>query len=235
MIWQSLICSSLLAASLHAASVTGWVELLDSHEAAVRKKKDYSGVVISLEPVGGKPPRVEPMRATMLQKDKTFSPHVLAITTGSSVSFPNVDPIFHNAFSNYNGQIFDVGLYQPGTTRTVKFNSKGVVLVFCNIHSMMSAVIVVLDTPYFAATSRDGSFAIPSVPPGEYDLSVFHERATEPVLRALKRRIHVPADPETLPQIQISEAGYLAIPHSNKFGHEYSAEPHDPVNYPSRK
>lgn len=230
-----LICSSLLAASLHAAGVAGRVELVDSKEAAVRKKKDYSGVVISLQPVGGMPLPVKPVRATMLQKDKTFSPHVLAITTGSSVSFPNTDPIFHNAFSNYDGRIFDVGLYPPGTTRAVNFNRPGIVRVFCNIHSMMSAVIVVLDTPYIAVTANDGSFSIPSVPAGEYDLQVFHERATEPLLRGLTRRIRIANDALTLPPIAISEAGYLAIPHSNKYGHSYSPEPRDPAAYPSSK
>src|SRR6202044_1888521 len=106
------------------------------------------------------------------QKGKMFMPHILPVMAGTTVDFPNLDPIFHNAFSSYSGQIFDVGLYPPGTSRSVRFTREGVVRVFCNIHSSMSAMIVVLATPYFAVTGRDGSFALPDVPPGEYTLRV---------------------------------------------------------------
>ena len=122
------------------AMVSGQVVLRDSRIAAVTKG-NYSGVVISLAPLDG-PADPEPRRARMLQKDKTFTPHVLAISTGSVVDLPNLDPIFHSAFSSYSGQIFDVGLYPPGTNRAVRFTRPGVVRVFCNIHPTMSAVIV---------------------------------------------------------------------------------------------
>jgi len=149
------------------------------------------------------------------------------------VAFPNQDPIFHNAFSSYNGQIFDIGLYAPGSTRSVTFTRQGVVRVFCNIHSSMSAVIAVLDTPYFFITKRDGSFAFADLPPGDYDLKVFHERATEAVLNGLARRVHVESggSPECL--LTISEAGYLPIPHKNKYGREYAPETDDLKLYPS--
>jgi plastocyanin len=219
---------------LLAASVNGKVELRDSREAAVRKKLDYSGVVISLTPVTG---TMKPGNAhvTMLQKDKMFSPHVLAVAVGTFVDFPNADPIFHNAFSSYNGQVFDVGLYPPGTTKSVQLSREGVVRVFCNIHSSMSAVIVVLPTPYFATTKRDGSFQISNVPPGDYQLSVFHERATEATLRALGRRISVEQSPLSLPPILISEAGFLQMPHNNKYGRGYAQETDDHSIYPAAK
>src|SRR5579871_4357301 len=183
----------LFSLSSFAATLTGRVELRDSSNPAVRKRLDYSGVVISLKPVQGLPAleshltanhgaelhaaQIPEAKATMLQKDKTFSPHLLAIPVGASVDFPNLDPIFHNAFSSYNGQMFDVGLYPPGSSRKVRFTREGVVRVFCNIHASMSAVIVVLGTPYFATTRQNGSFEIPAVPSGEYQLSVFHEHA----------------------------------------------------------
>src|SRR5204863_367127 len=110
------------------------------------RKENYSGVVVWLDPQVAMPPA--PGQARMLQKDKTFIPHVLPITVGTTVDFPNADPIFHNAFSNYNGQLFDIGLYAPGSSRSVRFKSAGIVRVFCNIHANMSAVIVVLATPY---------------------------------------------------------------------------------------
>src|SRR5580704_17387695 len=129
-----LICFSASLVPLCAAGVSGRVELRDSRYAAVRNRHDYSGVVIALTPseTAAMPPPAG-KHAVMLQKDKTFSPHALAIHAGSLVEFPNADPIFHNAFSSYNGQVFDIGLYPPGTTRSVKFARPGVVRVFCNI------------------------------------------------------------------------------------------------------
>ena len=125
-----------------------------------------------------------PSHYRMEQKDKHFKPHVLAIPVGAAVDFPNLDPIFHNVFSNYNGQIFDLGLYRPNTSRDVVFKRPGIVRVFCNIHPTMSAVIAVLDTPWFAVSDASGDFEIRDVPPGNYKLHVFHERATEETLSA---------------------------------------------------
>ena len=232
MIWRWVIFFSALP--LLGASVSGRVDLRDSRDPAVRKKLDYSGVVISLKPVdGAADPRPAVPLARMAQKNKTFVPHVLAVQVGASVEFPNLDPIFHSAFSNYNGQLFDLALYPPGSTRTVRFRREGIVRVFCNIHSSMSAVIVVLGTPYFATTRRDGSFAITNVPPGDYRLEVFHERATEVTREALERRVTVGAAPLELPEITISEAGYLPIPHKNKYGRDYPAQPDDHSIYPA--
>jgi len=233
-----LICSSVLlvlSLPLAAASLSGRVELQDSRDPAVRKKKDYSSVVLWLESNEKSPSRPAPKVVRMVQKDKTFTPHVLAIPTGSTVDFPNFDPIFHNAFSNYNGQVFDVGLYPPGSSRSVRFNRAGVVRVFCNIHATMSAVIVVLATPYFATTANNGSFEIPNVAPGEYTLRVFHERATAATLDELSRKIVVGSDALVLPALTISEGGYLAIPHKNKYGKEYPPPPDEGGLYPSNK
>jgi hypothetical protein len=157
----------------------------------------------------------------MNQKDKTFVPHILAIQAGTTVSFPNSDPIFHNAFSSFDGKIFDVGLYPPGASRSVTFEREGVARVFCNIHSAMSAVIVVLRHPWFAISLRDGSFQIHNVPEGEYTLRVYHERATLTTLAALTHSITVKQERLELPAISISETGYLLAPHKNKFGRDY--------------
>lgn len=234
-----LICFSalwMLAETLAGATVSGKVELMNSRDPAVRKKKDYSGVVVWLEPVDkGAVPRPMAKPARMVQKDKTFSPHVLAVTVGSTVEFPNFDPIFHNAFSNYNGQIFDVGLYPPGSTRGVRFSRAGVVRVFCNIHANMSAVIVVLSTPYYDKSAETGYFEMPGVEPGEYVLHVFHERATPATLDGLARRVTVGREPLELPSITVSEGGYLAIPHMNKYGKEYPPAPDEGGMYPATR
>ena len=184
MIFRWLICSSLAAVALRAGEINGKVVLRDSQVPAVKKGLDYSGVVISFVPVSPAAFPVPSKHAVMEQKNKTFLPHVLAVQAGTQIDFPNLDPIFHNAFSNYSGQTFDVGLYPPGTKRTVRFTRPGVVRVFCNIHSAMSAIIVVLETPYFAASGKDGSWRV-DLPAGEYEMHVFHERAAEANLKTL--------------------------------------------------
>jgi plastocyanin len=212
------------AAPAGAAVVVGRVALVLSHDPNVRKHQDYSGVVVWLEPITG-PPALPPAarHAEMIQKDKTFRPHVLAITVGTVVDFPNQDPIFHNAFSNYNGQIFDIGLYPPGTNRSIAFRREGVVRVFCNIHPSMSAVIVALRTPYFAASNKSGVIEIADVPSGSYRMHVFHERATEQTLAALERTVEVSGAQVQLGPISVSESGYLQLPHQNKYGKDYPA------------
>ena len=223
-LWRTCFSCVCLAPAL-AASVAGHVELVNSR---ARKHHDYSGVVVWLEPDGRAAPPPVPTVAVMAQKGKQFVPHVLAVDVGSSVQFPNFDPIFHNAFSNFDGPAFDTGLYPPGSTQTVKLRREGIVRVFCNIHSTMSAVIVVLRTPYFAVTGANGNFQIGDVPPGEYTLRIWHERATEATLKSLSRRVTVPAEGNSdgggvlrLPAIGISESGYIEVPHKNKYGHDY--------------
>ncbi len=220
MIWRLGICFSLLCAilcSARAGVVSGTVVLENSGTG--RESRDLSGVVISLEPVGGKVAPA-PVRARMLQKNKTFSPHVLTVPVGSTIDFPNADPIFHNAFSNFNGQIFDIGLYPPGKSRAVVFRRPGVVRVFCNIHPAMSAVIVVVDTPYFGVTDREGRYRIAAVPAGTYQLTVFHERATSEVLARASRTVEV-GEAGAAVSLTLSEAGYLPTQHANKFGKAY--------------
>ncbi len=212
----------------------GRVELVDSRDPAVRKHRDYSGVVVWLEPVGREPPAAPPRTVEMIQKGKRFIPHVLAVPVGTTVEFPNLDPIFHNAFSNFSGQPFDTGLYPPGTSQKVRFRREGIVRVFCNIHSTMSAVIVVTRTPFVAVTGREGVFRIQDVPAGEYRMRLWHERATEATLKALERKIAVGENGGEihLPALRISESGFLEVPHKNKYGQDYPPVPEEPVVYP---
>jgi plastocyanin len=223
----------LFGTPLAGASVMGRVELKDSHIASVRKGLDYSGVVVWLLPADGAPaPHADGKHARLIQKDKTFTPHVLAIETGTTVDFPNYDPIFHNAFSNFSGQLFDIGLYAPGSSKSFRFQRSGTVRIFCNIHPAMSAVILVVDTPYFNVSGRNGEFEIANVLPGEYKLKIFHERASESVLQGLERRVAVGEGNLMLPPMEISESGYLPASHKNKYGKDYSNTREDGVTYP---
>jgi plastocyanin len=239
MTWLSRICFSLLATlPAVAASVAGTVRLVDSTDAAVRRGGDYSGVVVWLEKAAGAanvPPARPAATAQMVQKDKRFLPHVLAVRVGTPVEFPNYDPIFHNAFSSFSGQIFDVGLYPPQTSRTVVFKRSGIVRVFCNIHPTMSAIIAVLDSPWFAVSGRSGAFTIQDVPPGEYRVQVFHERATESTLKALERKVTLTAGDLALPAFTISETGFVVTPHKNKYGKDYPPVADDNILYPGSR
>jgi plastocyanin len=232
MIWRWLICSSLGLGLAAAAVVSGEVELTNSKDANVRKRKDYSGVVLWLEPLDRPAAPLPQKRVEMLQKDKMFQPHVLAVSVGSTVDFPNLDPIFHNAFSNFSGQPFDVGLYAPHTSRGVTFKHPGIVRVFCNIHSTMSAIIAVVSTPWYAVTSANGKYTISNVPAGEYMLRIFHERAQEENLHFLDHKVTVPDAGLAMPLISISETGYNPAPHLNKYGQHYPPLPNDGGTYP---
>ena len=120
-----------------------------------------------------------PSRAELRQQNETFVPHVLAITKGSTVDFPNDDPFFHNVFSLSSAAAFNLGRYPRGQSRAEKFNKAGLVKVFCDIHSHMSASILVLDHPYFAVPGADGNYEIRNVPAGQYTIVGWHERVGE--------------------------------------------------------
>ena len=126
-------------------------------------------------------------RARLDQINEQFVPRVLAITTGTTVDFPNNDRVYHNVFSLSKARTFDLGRYAAGRSRAVRFDRPGIVRVFCDIHSHMSAWVLVFNHPYFAVTNDDGAYVIRNVPAGTYSLAVWHE--TLPLER---RRIDVP-------------------------------------------
>jgi plastocyanin len=117
--------------------------------------------------------------AKIVQKDEQFVPHVVAVTTGSEVDFPNQDPFFHNVFSLSRPATFDLGRFPPGSSRGRTFRRPGLVKVYCQIHSHMSAVARVFDHPWFTIPEPDGAFAIDGVPPGEHTVVAWHERIGE--------------------------------------------------------
>jgi plastocyanin len=120
-------------------------------------------------------------RATISQKDEAFVPRVVAITTGSSVEFPNFDPYFHNVFSLSKAASFDLGRFPRGDSRVRKFTSAGLIKVYCQIHSHMTASIMVFDHDYFRIPDAEGAFTLDDVPVGTYRISAWHERIGESI------------------------------------------------------
>jgi len=115
-------------------------------------------------------------RATprLAQKDQSFVPRVVAVAVGTSVDFPNQDPIYHNVFSLSPARRFDLGKYPRGSSRQVVFSKPGLVNVFCDIHSDMAAFVLVLPHHGFARPSPTGAFALPDLPAGSYVLRAWH-------------------------------------------------------------
>lgn len=118
---------------------------------------------------------LRPGRVKMDQRGQQFIPRVLAITVGTTVDFPNSDTTFHNAFSLAPTGAFDLGRYRPGRTKSFRFDRPGPVPVSCDIHSHMSAYILVFNHPFFAITDEEGRYAIAGVPAGTYTLLVWSE------------------------------------------------------------
>ncbi len=125
------------------------------------------------------PSDVKATRAAIGQKDEQFVPHLVAVTTGSTVDFPNRDPFFHNVFSLSRPANFDLGRYPSGATRGQQFRKPGIVKVYCHFHSHMSAVVRIFDHAWFTLPDNGGLFSIDGVPPGEHTLVAWHERIGE--------------------------------------------------------
>ena len=207
-----LTTAALLLAPVHcvAGPVSGTVRTTTQPGTA------RAPVVVFAEPIDKAPPR----RAgtfTLTQKNKSFSPRVLAVPVGSKVDFPNDDPIFHNVFSLSGPQPFDLGLYRSGDTRARTFAQPGTYRVFCNIHPQMSAVIVVVPTSHVTPAGPDGRYVL-DLPPGRYRLTALSERAA-PVSVELASTPGATAAPE----LTLDESAWVFVQHKNKFGADYPA------------
>jgi plastocyanin len=126
----------------------------------------------------------EHTRARLDQRNQAFEPYVLAVGTGTTVDFPNNDRTYHNVFSLSKAARFDLGRYSRGRSKSVRFDRAGVVRVFCDIHSHMSAFILVFAHRYFTTTDAQGNYRLEGVPPGTYMVAVWNdgeERDARPV------------------------------------------------------
>ena len=119
---------------------------------------------------------------TVLQQDTAFTPGILVVPPGATVEYTNEDPFFHNVFSYSEAKRFDLGRYPAGQSKSVTFEESGIVKVYCEVHDFMRSVVLVLDTPYHAPVSEDGSFTIRGVPPGDYELVAWHTDKEEQIM-----------------------------------------------------
>lgn len=207
----------------HAATVTARL-VTEQTGTAGRKQTKTPPAVIWLKPLqvsGAASPG--PGNFKLLQKDKSFVPHLLVVPTGSVVAFPNADPFFHNVFSLFDGKRFDLGLYEAGTSRNVVFSREGVSYIFCNIHSEMSAVVIALTTPYYSIASPKGEFLFTDVPDGEYDLHVWVEGQHPSFLEQQIRRVKVAGNTMNLGDVHVGLSHEEQ--HLDKFGHPYESNP----------
>jgi len=211
------VCLFALAAAAQTTSVTGHVTTYDGAPSAAR-----ISAVVWLTPAGQQPATAPPpMHSVLRQKDKHFDPHLLVVTKGSTVDFPNLDPWFHNVFSLFNGKKFDLGLYEAGSMRTVHFDREGVSYIFCNIHPEMSAVVVVVPSSYFAVADKSGDFTVSDVPPGRYTLHIWSENALPESLTGLAREVEVTGANYSVGTLRVRAADTAAAQHKNKYGQDY--------------
>jgi plastocyanin len=192
--------------------------------------KDASQTVVWLTPVAATvaPPRQDASHIPQLvQKNKSFQPPLVVIPAGGKVEFPNHDPFFHNVFSLFDGKRFDLGLYESGTTRFVTFDKPGISFIFCNIHAQMHAVVIALQTPYYAISDRRGEIDIRNVAPGRYQMHVFHPSVAPEELHAAEREITVTTRDTFLGNFSLDESG-IELAHKNKYGRDYDRP--DPDN-----
>jgi plastocyanin len=212
------------AADTPAADVTGEVSLLQDNSGHTA---DASQVVIWLTPVdpqqrlraAGEKPRYR-----LVQHNKRFEPSLLVVPVGSVVDFPNADPWFHNVFSLYRGKRFDLGLYQAGAQRSVKFDRIGPSYLFCNIHPEMTGVVLAIDSELFAISDKVGHYSITGVPPGKYVLQVWYENARPEGLQELQRTVTIQGGNHVLPPIAIPVVKQIQTKHKNKYGQEYDPD-----------
>ena len=224
------------------ATVRGRVEVVSARKA---RHAQPPVAVVWLTPVAGPtsdpPAAPAPGSLRLVQRHKSFEPHVLVVPAGASVEFPNRDPFFHNVFSLFEGKRFDLGLYEAGTSRMVRFDRPGVSYIFCNIHPEMSAVVITLTTPvvitldtrWYAVSKGDGQLSIGDVPYGRYMLHIWSE-GMGPDRKENAREVTIGED-ASLGLIRVPADSGEHLAHKNKYGRDYDAPvPDSSVYQPQR-
>ena len=200
----------------NAQAVSGRVTIL---ERVGEVTEDLQNVVVYLEATGAPQgsQAFAPANSVIALQSRQFSPRVRVITQGSRIEFPNQDPFSHNVFSKTNGG-FDTGSFGRGKMREHRFQQAGVYALYCNVHPRMTAFVITLNTPYYTQAGVDGRFAFDSVPPGNYKLHVWHDRADAQV-----RDVRVTPTGVRNLAVELDAKGYRYVQHKNKFGQVYTS------------
>jgi plastocyanin len=220
------------ALTLHGqatATARGRVEIVGEGHAGKRRQGSIPATVVWLTPLtsAGSDAATSlaasgpPENVRLVQKNKSFAPHILVVPAGTTVEFPNRDPFFHNVFSLFEGKRFDLGLYESGTSRMVRFDRLGISYIFCNIHPEMSAVVITIATPFFAISTADGQLALAGVPYGRYLLHIWSEGMGPENTEPLTREITIAENASSLGVIKVPAATGKRMAHKNKYGREY--------------
>ncbi|MBK5257665.1 MAG: hypothetical protein JJE39_16700 [Vicinamibacteria bacterium] len=209
------LCASALAsqapsASAPAAALSGRVALLLPPKVEI----DPGGSVIWIPGLRLLTSQAGSYEVT--SRDKRFEPRILALPSGTKVKFPNVDSIYHNAFSLSPGNSFDLGLYRKGASRDVVLSTPGVVRVYCNIHPDMAASLMVVDGNVFSTVRTDGTYRIEGIPPGRYDVHIWSDVAGE---QAVPLVLLAGRTTDWSPVLDATR--YRRVAHTNKFGKTY--------------
>jgi len=202
----------LAAGDVSAAVVSGKVAFVTKRG----QNPVMNETLVWLDPVGARVPKQPAAAATVTTRSKAFLPHVVAVPAGSTVSFPNEDPIAHNLFSLTPGNTFDLGLYRRGAGKPHKFETAGVVNIYCNVHPNMSAVVHVMSTPYYAFTDAAGNYSF-DVPPGKYRVTAWNEQGG-----SVTADLDVAAaGTRSAPLLTIDSRNFRQAQHKNKHGQTY--------------
>ncbi|MFN7975312.1 MAG: carboxypeptidase regulatory-like domain-containing protein [Acidobacteriota bacterium] len=158
-------------------------------------------------------------KAQMTSHNKTFEPHVIAVSAGDTVDFPNLDKIHHNVFSLSEANKFDLGLYKNGASRSQVFAKACVCRVYCNIHAQMSGIVVVADGDAYAVTGPDGSYKIDGLPPGKHTVIAWHEKGGEQ-----QAEVEIAEGKALTKDFTLDASGFKEAPHTNKYGKPYGKD-----------
>ena len=219
--------SSARSGRARADEVSGEVTLTQSDSDTA---PDASQVVVWLTPSGSTtmPHTIDQPRYRLVQRNKRFEPSLLVIPVGSIVDFPNADPWFHNVFSLYRGKRFDLGLYQAGAQRSVRFDRVGPSYLFCNIHPEMTGVVLAVDSSLYGISDKSGRYTISGVAPGKYTMHIWYENAKPESLASLQRTVVVDDTTRALPTVSVSVVKQVQREHKNKYGQDYDPDAMNP-------
>jgi len=164
--------------------------------------------------------------ARIASKSKRFDPRITAVSTGTTVEFPNLDRIFHNVFSLSPGATFDLGLYRNGASRAMTFDTAGLVRIYCNIHPQMAAYLLVVDGKIWAQTGADGSADLAHVPAGRVGVHAWDEKGGD-----YQGTVDVAAGRTVTLEIALDGSSFRDAPHTNKYGKKYPPPDDDANRY----